>query len=264
MAVSRFYIFHQEECEMNRIYRKNEVTFAVIMILIYVLGTTAAESISAYIGIFKLVPAVFHVILTMILLIWVIKNGHTEKYGLVLPRYNISKAWFFTPLAIIAFAGLFFGTKLQYGPSETVFFVVSMLCVGFLEELIFRGFLFAGMAKKNLRSAIIVSSVTFGIGHIVNLLNGKPLVETLAQILFAIMVGFTLVILFYKGKSLVPCIVFHSLNNALSAFGMTNEEAAGALHMSTEQFEMIYVIILIVILAVYSFAMSKKLEVPQE
>ena len=139
-----------------------------------------------------------------------------------------------------------------------------MLCVGFLEELIFRGFLFAGMAKKNLRSAIIVSSVTFGIGHIVNLLNGKPLVETLAQILFAIMVGFTLVILFYKGKSLVPCIVFHSLNNALSAFGMTNEEAAGALHMSTEQFEMIYVIILIVILAVYSFAMSKKLEVPQE
>ncbi|MBP5193006.1 MAG: CPBP family intramembrane metalloprotease, partial [Eubacterium sp.] len=98
------------------------------------------------------------------------------------------------------------------------------ICVGFLEEIIFRGFLFLGMAEKNIKSAILVSSVTFGIGHIVNLLNGKPVLETLLQIVFATAVGFVLVMLFHKGKSLIPCIIFHSINNALSA--ISDEEAS--------------------------------------
>ena len=101
-----------------------------------------------------------------------------------------------------------------------------MLCVGFLKEIIFRGFLFVGMSKNNLRSAVIVSSITFGIGHLVNLFNGQLFFETMIQILFAIAVGFTLVILFYKGKSLIPCIIFHGLNNSLSVIEKTNREAA--------------------------------------
>lgn len=35
------------------------------------------------------------------------------------------------------------------------------------------------MEKNNVKSAIIVSSITFGIGHIVNLLNGADLIPTL-------------------------------------------------------------------------------------
>ena len=91
-----------------------------------------------------------------------------------------------------------------------------MLCVGFLEELIFRGFLFRAIEKENLTRAIVISSVTFGIGHIVNLFNGQNLLETVGQIVFAVFVGFALVILFHKGKSLVPCMVFHGIFNALS------------------------------------------------
>lgn len=105
-------------------------------------------------------------------------------------------------------------------PLETLFYVLSMLCVGFLEELIFRGFLFRMMEKDNLKSAIIVSSLTFGIGHIVNLVygSGMSLAENLGQILFAVLVGFALVLIFYRGGSLIPCIAFHSANNALGAF----------------------------------------------
>lgn len=40
-----------------------------------------------------------------------------------------------------------------------------MLCVGFLEEMIFRGLLFEAIAKENVKKAIIISSVTFGIRH---------------------------------------------------------------------------------------------------
>ena len=121
-----------------------------------------------------------------------------EKYGLVKPEYKLSKAWFYIPLMLIGLSGVFFGVTLKYSVPETMFYIISMLCVGFLEEIIFRGFLFVGMTKKNVKSAIIVSSVTFGIGHIVNLLNGQDIQETLIQIVFAIAVGFTLVTLFIR------------------------------------------------------------------
>ena len=93
-----------------------------------------------------------------------------------------------------------------------------MLNIGFIEEIIFRGFLFRMMAKSNLRSAVIVSALTFGVGHIVNLLNGAELIPTLLQIAYAVSIGFLFVVLFHKSGSLIPCIVTHSLVNALSVF----------------------------------------------
>ena len=76
------------------------------------------------------------------------------------------------------------------------------------------------MEKDNLKTAIIVSSLTFGIGHIVNLFNGsgRDPASSVIQIIFAVLVGFALVLIFYYGKSLVPCIIFHSANNALKVF----------------------------------------------
>lgn len=46
-----------------------------------------------------------------------------------------------------------------------------MINIGFLEEIIFRGILYKSIEKDNKKLAIIISSVTFGIGHIVNLLK---------------------------------------------------------------------------------------------
>lgn len=249
---------------MNRIYKKNEVTFAIIMIVIYVIGTSLVESISESLGTGKLIPAIFHVIFTGAILIWVKKNGLEEKYGLSIPKYNPVRAWFFIPLIVVACFGLLAGVEAQYSAVESIFFVISMMCVGFLEEIIFRGFLFVGMASKNIKSAIIVSSITFGIGHIVNLFNGKNLFETLMQIVFAIAVGFVLVILFYRGKSLLPCIVFHGINNSLSAFEKTNTEVAGMISMSEEQFELVYICVLVAILVLYGIVLYKNLSCIEE
>ena len=100
-----------------------------------------------------------------------------------------------------------------------------MFCVGFLEEMIFRGFLFKAMAKNGIKSAIIVSSVTFGIGHIVNLINGSgaTLLPNLCQVVSAIAIGFLFVVMFYRGKSLIPCILAHQFINVTSFFA--NESA---------------------------------------
>ncbi|MBQ4634518.1 MAG: CPBP family intramembrane metalloprotease, partial [Bacilli bacterium] len=85
-----------------------------------------------------------------------------------------------------------------------------------------RGFLFKMMAKDNVKSAIIVSSVTFGIGHIINLFNDAALVPTLLQVCYAISIGYLFVTIFHKSKSLIPCIITHSLVNSLSIFNVDN------------------------------------------
>ena len=208
---------------MKKLYEKNELTFALVWIAIYVVGTSLAEALSETIGTYKLFSAVFHLALVVGLFLWVRRHGLAEKYGLFLPRYRLSQALFFIPLVPVCLYKLVFSPAFRFSAAESILFVISMLCVGFLEELIFRGFLFRAIEKENLTRAIIISSVTFGIGHIVNLLNGQDFMETIGQIIFAVFVGFALVILFHKGKSLVPCIVFHGVFNALSV--IANDEA---------------------------------------
>ena len=44
------------------------------------------------------------------------------------------------------------------------------------------------------------------------------LVDNLCQIVFAIAVGFLLVTVFYRGGSLLPCILVHSVINTLGTF----------------------------------------------
>lgn len=87
-----------------------------------------------------------------------------------------------------------------------------------LKKLFFRGFLFKALCQNNVKQVVAISSITFGMGHIVNLLNGSPFFDTLLQIFYAAAVGFLFTILFYKGKGLWPCVVTHSAVNALSAY----------------------------------------------
>ena len=89
-----------EVISMTKLYKKNELMFALVWIAIYVVGTSLAEALCEALGVVKLVPAAFHLALTVILLLWVRRNDLTEKCGLFLPRYRLSSAWFFLPLIL--------------------------------------------------------------------------------------------------------------------------------------------------------------------
>lgn len=96
-----------------------------------------------------------------------------KRYGLCRPRIPARRFFYDVPLAILASGNLWNGVAVNYSPAGTACRVVCMLGVGFLEEVIFRGLLFTAIAKDNIKSAAVISSVTFGIGHIVNLINGS-------------------------------------------------------------------------------------------
>ena len=210
---------------LKKLYEKSEIWFAVAWIVVYVVLASAGDNISADLGIEKIVTLPVLIALSAILYFFVRKNGLTEKYGLCKPRLPAAKMLFYAPILVLLTANLWYGAAMNLSPLETVLYVLSMFCVGFLEEMIFRGLLFKAMAKNGVRSAIIVSSVTFGVGHIVNLINGSgaELLPNLLQVVYAIAIGFAFVMIYCKTKSLMPCILTHSIFNGLSAFA--NEAA---------------------------------------
>ncbi len=210
---------------MKKLYVKSEIWFAVAWIIAYVVLASIGDNISADLGIEKIVTLPVLIALSAILYFFVRKNGLSEKYGLWKPQLPNPKMLYYIPLLVLLTANLWYGAAMNLSPLETVLYVLSMFCVGFLEEMIFRGLLFKAMAKNGVRSAIIVSSVTFGVGHIVNLINGSgaELLPNLLQVVYAIAIGFAFVMIYCKTKSLMPCILTHSVFNGLSAFA--NEAA---------------------------------------
>ncbi len=205
---------------VNKFYNKSELGFAIFWIVVYILLASIADSVSLTIGVEKCITSITLVAMSVFILLWIIRNNHINKYGLCKPKHNSKYYLYYIPLIIMISINLWLGFALNYSIIETVLFIISMLCVGLLEEIIFRGFLFKAMAKDNLLSAIIVSSVTFGIGHIINLFSGggESLVASICQVFYAMAAGFLFVVIFYRGGSLIPCIITHSLFNALSCF----------------------------------------------
>lgn len=238
---------------MKKLYEKNELTFAIVWIVVYCLLQSLANPLNSVIGIAYAASAVFCVLQTVVLFAFIRKNGLQKRYGLCKSSVPAWRFLYYVPLLILASGNLWNGVALRYTPAETVCRIVCMLCVGFLEEVIFRGFLFAAIAKNNVKSAIVISSVTFGVGHIINLFNGSgmDLINNLCQIVFAIAVGFLLVTLFYRGGSLLPCIIVHSAINTLGTFANDAD--------LTMEMHLLHLAILIAVTVAYTLILTKTL-----
>ena len=132
-------------------------------------------------------------------------------------------------------------------------------CIGALVIVIaaiatpIRGLLFKAIARDHIKSAVIISSVTFGIGHIIKLFNGSGmnLVNNLCQIVFAVAVGFLLVMFFYRGGGLIPCILVHSAINTLGTFANDAE--------LTMQTQLLHLAALILLTVGYTLILTRTL-----
>ena len=204
---------------MKKLYEKSEITFAIVSIAVY----TVAMGILRNLGDDSPWMMVGLIVFSTICCLFVRKNGLTEKYGLAAWAMNNKAMVWFIPLWIVASINLWGGISVKYAIPGQIFAVVSMALVGFAEEIVFRGFLFKAMLKGgSVKTAVIVSSVTFGLGHILNIFTGHDLGPTLIQMVFAVAVGFLLTMAFYKSGSLLPNILMHSLVDVLSLFARSD------------------------------------------
>lgn len=206
--------------QLDKLYGKSELWFALVWIVVYCVTNSATNLLSDAVGINSSVTFLWNAVLTLILIRWLKGRNLLEKYGLCRPGVPASRFLWYLPLAVIVSRNFWLGAAVNLPLLDTVCYLGSMLCVGFLEEVIFRGFLFMAMAKDDVKTAVIVSSVTFGVGHIMNLFNGSGMtvLANLCQIAGAVVMGFLFVVMFWRGRSLLPCIVAHAANNMISAF----------------------------------------------
>ncbi len=210
---------------MKKLYEKSKLAFSIVWIVAYCVLMSVGDGLSDEIGITKAVTLPVALLLSAVLFAFIKRNRLTKEYGLCRSEMSASKMLFYTPLALMMGANLIHGVRLNLSVTETALYILTMFCVGFLEEVIFRGLLFKAMAENGIKSAIIVSSITFGMGHIINLFNGSGagLLPNILQVTYAAAAGFMFVMIFYKTRSLIPCITAHGIFNALSVFA--NEEA---------------------------------------
>lgn len=205
---------------MKSLYNKSQLWFSITFIIIYIVGTIIFDNIALILNLPNFLTMLFYIALCVFLLVFIFKNKLNINYGLCSSPYKSKHFLFFIPLFVLISVNLWFGAQITTNFIDSLIFIVSMFCVGFLEEIIFRGFLFKALEKDTgIKPAIIISSLTFGFGHIINLLTfNADILPTLLQIGYATTTGFLFVIIFYKGKTLLPCIFTHSIFNALSLF----------------------------------------------
>lgn len=203
---------------MTKAFEKHETLFCIILIIIYlVVNFLCVQNF----GETSFVGFIANTILSVCLIVIMLVLKRTSYYGLKKIE-NVRQYLYFIPLLVIVTVNLWNGFNINHSSSEIIFHILTMLNIGFIEEIIFRGFLFKMMAKTNVRCAVIVSAVTFGAGHIINLISGAELIPTLIQVCYATATGYLFVIIFQKSKSLVPCIITHCLVNSLSVFNVEN------------------------------------------
>ena len=205
---------------LEKLYKKSEIWFAVIFIILYVIGNSYLIQLSVNSGMEMVYTIPYNLLLLGIMFGFIGKNQLLEYYGINRVKCKAGKLLYYIPLVIIATVNVWCGVRFRMDLPATIVYFVAMIITGIIEEILFRGLLFKAMSKSSIRSAIIVTSITFGIGHIVNLVNGNSTdyVATICQIFYAVSIGFLLAAVLYVGESIIPCIMLHSTFNALSSF----------------------------------------------
>lgn len=236
---------------MKRLYEKSELNFALVCIGIYCVLQSLANPLNRMIGIRYSASALFCALQAGFLLWFLTQNGLARRYGLCRSPLPARRFLYYLPLIVLMTRNFWNGAAVNLPPVETACYILCMLCVGFVEEVIFRGLLFRALAEDNINTAIVISSVTFGLGHLLNLVNGSGagLAETLFQVTGAIVIGFLFVLLFSRGGSLYPCIIAHGVINITSAFA--NEEGL------TIGRRMVFHAVLIVLTAGYAALLTR-------
>ena len=259
---------------MKKLYEKSEIWFALAWIGLYVvtmnIGLQFAGGLDDLAGKTVgglLVPVAIGLALAVAATWWILRNGLTEKYGLCCFRGDWRGFLFFIPLIILSLTNAKNGLGLSAPLAQSLLMALNMAVAGYVEEIIFRGFLFRAMAKDNLRSAVIVSAITFGAGHIVNLANTADTLSVLLQVGYAIVIGFLFTAIIYKGGSLWPCIISHMLINGSSVFALGNGPfsqlvAAITGQTSPETVRMASSLLVVIISGGYALWLWKKTKAP--
>jgi len=132
--------------------------------------------------------------------------------------------------AVALLAVIDYGYLQDKGGATLPVVFLTFLTVGFTEELGFRGIGIAGFQQTlTLRRSWLLASVLFGAAHIVNVLQGAPLGQTLGQVVVTTLMGLVFGAIAIKSGSLVLAMVVHGLWDVFAVSRLMRAETTGML-----------------------------------
>jgi membrane protease YdiL (CAAX protease family) len=210
---------------------------------------------SLFMGTFNMTAEIATIIsnlISLLLTVFLIRNKkRAEYFGLCMLKIDGSMV-FSLPLLIIPMVNLLYILLQKYPIEQNIFMLIFIsIYIGIMEELIFRGFLFRAVEEHlNAKWAVIVSSIVFGLYHLVNLTT-MSMELVIIQVIYSTAIGFSFAVVFYISKSLLPCIIIHSLTDIMAfifAYDVRFE------------YETIGMVIIIIIAVLYGIIYVKKIK----
>ena len=162
---------------------------------------------------------------------------------------SYKKSIFYIPLIVIALSNLVCGVDTSYGAGFIFANLFLTLGIGFAEEIYFRGIICNLWEDRGVKKAVAVSAILFGVCHLMNVLGGAGIAETILQICFALLYGIVVSLIFIRSKSIWPCIILHAFHDFCSFISCDG----------TLQLNIIIGIIQFIILLWYAVFLSKRI-----
>ncbi|MDQ0177959.1 CPBP family intramembrane glutamic endopeptidase [Bacillus chungangensis] len=224
----------------------------VLLYLVIISGGAAIASILEYEPSRGQCIASFALTMVLILYLYTKKNAFSYYGFQAISRLQAKKVLYFIPIFIIPCFVLFEGLNKELSLLDIFMYAMMMIFIAFIEELLFRGFLINALKPKGIHFAIIVSSVIFGLLHSVNIIGGKSMIDTIVQVVFAILIGILLAQLYLITNSIIPGMIWHFVNNFFNSISNKSESA-------TQYFTLLLIVLaLSIIYTIYLFLMMKK------
>ena len=136
---------------MKKIFEKHETFFCILLIILYIIINSYC--IQNY-GIDNYKSAIINTLFSILLIILIFILKKVKYYGLTKVS-NLKKYLYFIPLILIVSVNLWNGININNSSKEITFYIINMINIGFIEEIIFRGFLFKMIEKDSVKTAIL-------------------------------------------------------------------------------------------------------------
>ncbi len=202
-------LLHQKESPMNRSLETKPVAHALVWIALYIIIVNIGDAMG---GIPNLSTSLLLTVLSVVLFFY--SKTRIPMGFDIFSKSEAKTVLYYLPLGALVVIAYLGGVDPSLSFRDILIAVLLMANVGYLEELLFRGYLLEAIEQdKGRRRAVIISGITFGLGHIVNIFRGYEALELVAQITGAIAIGLVLALLVVKTRNLIPGMLFHILFN---------------------------------------------------
>lgn len=205
--------------------KKSMIKFSILMFLIFITVFLVSQFGSSIIYAFMTnskysMLFICEVLMTLIMIVVLLVSGN--KYTFIYKRENFFNSLKLAiPILIFSLFYLFIGLSniilVQKNFDIFNFVTLILLCtgIGFFEELLCRGWLLNqylkrfGNTKDGVIKSIVISSIIFGLLHMVNIIGGQPVLLTIMQVIQTTALGFFWGTLYFRTKNIYSCIFIH-------------------------------------------------------